>query len=316
MTGERGSLRARAVRQLSALTAGRLAALAPVNAYTLPPSRLLIEQVLRAGAPPLRGTTTEAVAEAGVRGEWVRGPRAERADAAVLYVHGGGFVAGSAFGYRGVASRLSTATQLPVFTLDYRLAPEHPFPAAPCDVAAAFRWLTSLGYPPGRIVVAGDSAGGFLAAHLAIENAAAGGPQPGALVLFSPMADLRLALAAGHPGAHRDGLLSEQVARRAIAHFTDAPFALRPLDGMRLPPLLVHTGATEYFRADAEQLAHTWLATGAPCELRVWPDQMHAFQTLPSVVPESRTAYRAAARFVADHLRTAPAVVNQKVSAS
>ncbi|WP_336082681.1 alpha/beta hydrolase [Nocardia sp. SSK8] len=136
---------------------------------------------------------------------------------------------GSVAGYRGVASRLSTATRLPVFTLDYRLAPEHPFPAAPCDVGAAFRWLVALGHRPGRIVVAGDSAGGFLAAHLAVERARAGLASPGALVLFSPMTDLSLALTADHPGADLDGLMSHRIAHRAIAHFTDAPFALRPV---------------------------------------------------------------------------------------
>ncbi|MFD4352502.1 alpha/beta hydrolase [Nocardia sp. NPDC058518] len=315
MTIERGSLRARTVRQVSAFTVGQLAALTPVNAYTLPPSRLLIEQALRAGAPPLRATTTEPVDEDGIRGEWVRGPRADRCDAVVLYIHGGGFVAGSALGYRGVASRLSTATRLPVFTLDYRLAPEHPFPAAPADVAAAFRWLTRR-YRADRIVVAGDSAGGFLAAHLAVENARAGLPEPGALVLFSPMADLSLAIAIGHENEHRDGLLSTQIARQAIAAFTTEPFELRPVPGMRLPPTLIHASDTEYFGADATVLASRWRDTGAHCELQVWPDQMHAFQTLPIVVPESRTAYRAAARFVAAHLDTAPAVMTQKVPAS
>ncbi len=312
MSGVRGSLRARTVRQLSALTAGRLAALAPVNAATLPAARLLVDQVLRAAAPPLRGTVTEPAELDGVGGEWVRGPRADRTDAVVLYVHGGGFVAGSALGYRGVASRLSTATRLPVCTLDYRLAPEHPFPAAPDDVAAAFDRLVALGHPAERIVVAGDSAGGFLAAHTALRLADAGSPQPGALVLFSPMTDLTLTLAAGHAGADRDGLLSERVARQAVAHFTDTPFPLRPALGTRLPPTLIHTSDTEYFRADAEDLARRWAATGAPCELRLWPDQMHAFQTLPSVVPETRASYRAAARFVAAHLPLA----NQKALAS
>ncbi|MFF2395657.1 alpha/beta hydrolase [Nocardia sp. NPDC058114] len=315
MSAERGSLRARTVRRVSALTVGQLAAFAPVNAYTLPPSRLLIEQALRAGAPPLRATATEPVDEDGIRGEWVRGPRADRTDAVVLYIHGGGFVAGSALGYRGVASRLSTATKLAVFTLDYRLAPEHPFPAAPTDVAAAFEWL-SRRCPADRIVVAGDSAGGFLAAHLTIENARAGQPEPGALVLFSPMADLSLATAIGHGNQHRDGLLSTQIARQAIAAFTAEPFDLRPVHGMRLPPTLIHASDTEYFGADATELARRWQATGAQCELQVWPDQMHAFQTLPIVVPESRTAYRAAARFVATHLDTAPAVMTQKAPAS
>src|SRR5690606_14778900 len=114
----RGSWQARTVRQVSALTARRLAAAAPVNACTLPLARTLIDQALRTVAPALSGTTVEQIRDGGVAGEWVRGPRAGRTDAVVLYVHGGGFVAGSAAGYRGVASRLSTATRLPVLTLD------------------------------------------------------------------------------------------------------------------------------------------------------------------------------------------------------
>lgn len=411
MTAERGSLRARAIRQVSALTTARLAELAPVNAYTLPAARLLVEHVLRAAAPPLRGTTAvwvteqqtatghgikaatmavprasarrsaehrtvvlaehvatgvavpadraaavqatvvterapapetakpsataetmaerstaataltehratdEAVSEHGIRGEWVRGPGAVRTDAVILYIHGGGFVTGSVLGYRGVASRLSAATGLAVFTLDYRLAPEHPFPAAPVDVATAFRWLAAR-FGPDRVVVAGDSAGGFLAAHLAVENARAGLAPPAALVLFSPMTDLSLGLAVGHRHADRDGLLSTRLARRAIAHVTDAPFDLRPEPGMRLPPSLIHASDSEYFGADAEELARRWRATGARCALRMWPDQLHAFPTLPVLVPEARAAYRAAARFVATQLGTAPAVITQKVVAS
>lgn len=305
----RGSLRARYVRQLSALTARRLAELAPVNTYTLPAARAIIDQTLRAAAPTLRGTSIDRVRAGTIAGEWVRGPRAVRTDAVVLYVHGGGFVAGSAAGYRGVASRLSTATRLPVFTLDYRLAPEHPYPAAPRDVAAAFRWLATQGHRPDRIVIAGDSAGGFLTADFALTHARNGFPSPAALVLFSPMADLSLALAAGFEGAAAEGLLSAGLSRRAVAHFTPAPYDLRPLRGMPLPPALIHTSDTEFFGGDGVALAERWAAAGAVCELRVWRDQMHAFQVLPALVPESRLAYRAAARFVATVLDTTAAAV-------
>ncbi|MEV0365667.1 alpha/beta hydrolase [Nocardia fusca] len=305
----RGSLRARYVRQLSALTARRLAQFTPVNTYTLPASRALIDQALRAAAPTLRGTTADRVRHGTIAGEWVRGPRATRTDAVILYLHGGGFVAGSAAGYRGVAARLSTATRLPVFTLDYRLAPEHPYPAAPEDVAAAFGWLMSRGHRPGRIVVAGDSAGGFLAADFAISHARAGSAPPAGLVLFSPMTDLSLALAAGFPGAADEGLLSPGLSRRAVAHFTPAPYDLRPVRGMPLPPALIHTSDTEFFGGDGVTLAERWTGAGAGCALRVWRDQMHAFQVLPALVPESRLAYREAARFVSSVLDTTAAAV-------
>jgi acetyl esterase/lipase len=300
----RGSLRARYVRQLSALTARRLAQFTPVNTYTLPASRALIDQALRAAAPTLRGTTADRVRHGTIVGEWVRGPRATRTDAVILYLHGGGFVAGSAAGYRGVAARLSTATRLPVFTLDYRLAPEHPYPAAPEDVAAAFGWLISRGHRPGRIVVAG----GFLAADFAISHAREGSAPPAGLVLFSPMTDLSLALAAGFPGAADEGLLSPGLSRRAVAHFTPAPYDLRPVRGMPLPPALIHTSDTEFFGGDGVTLAERWTGAGAGCALRVWRDQMHAFQVL-ALVPESRFAYREAARFVSSVLDTTAAAV-------
>ncbi|MFI5718474.1 alpha/beta hydrolase [Nocardia sp. NPDC051750] len=305
----RGSWQARTVRQVSALTARRLIAAAPVNAHTLPLARIVLDRALRAAAPILRGTTAVPVREGRVRGEWVRGPRATRDDAVVLYVHGGGFVAGSAAGYRGVAARLSTATRLPVFTLDYRLAPEHPYPTAPQDLAAAFRWLMAHGHSPGRIIVAGDSAGGFLAADFVITGTRTGTPAPGGVVLFSPMADLTLAVATGYDGGRADGLLSAGLSRRAVTHFTPDPFELLPVRGKPLPPALIHASDTEFFGGDAVTLAERWAATGGVCELQVWRDQMHAFQLLPALVPETRFAYRSAARFVSAVLDSAAAAV-------
>ncbi|MFQ6325327.1 alpha/beta hydrolase [Nocardia sp. CWNU-33] len=151
--------------------------------------------------------------EAAVHGEWVQGPKATRTDAVVFYIHGGGFFAGSPRTHRGVTSRLSTATRLLVFSVSYRLAPEHRFPAAPDDVANGYRWLIDQGYAPDRIVIAGDSAGGFLAMDLVIENARIDAPQPAAVVLISPMNDLSFATAQAHERTRRDAFVS--VARAA-----------------------------------------------------------------------------------------------------
>ncbi|MFQ6227093.1 alpha/beta hydrolase [Nocardia sp. NPDC002869] len=118
---------------------------------------------------------------------------------------------------------MSTATRLPVFTLDYRLAPEYPYPAAPEDIAAAVRWLLARGHRPGRIVVAGDSAGGFLAADFAISYARNGSAPPAGPVLFSPMTDLSLALATGFPGAAAEGLLSPGLSRSLPRSSTSPP---------------------------------------------------------------------------------------------
>ncbi|MGA4791410.1 alpha/beta hydrolase [Nocardia sp. AB354] len=292
---------ARALRRISALLGvGTVLAAVPVDRRTLAAARLLLEHGMRAAAPVLAGTGIDPVDDGPVPGEWVRGPRATRDDAAVLYVHGGGFVAGSPRSYRGVASRLSTATRLPVFTPAYRLAPEYPHPAAPQDVAAAYRWLLTQGYGPDRIVLAGDSAGGYLAADFAITHAAQGNSRPACLLLFSPMTDLSLDTAAG--SAHGDTVLGPAVARAAVAQFTARPQRLRPVAGTALPPTLIHVGGDEFFTADAVALATALRAAGAHCSLHTWPGQLHVFHALPAVVPESRSAYRAAARFVAAHL--------------
>lgn len=297
----RGSFRARTLRQASALTVRRLAERTPVSSNTLPLARVVIDRAMRSLAPVLRDTTVEPIVDGAVRGEWVRGPKASRTDAVILYVHGCGFIAGSAHSYRGVTSRLSTATRLPVFAVDYRLAPEHPFPAAPHDVARAYRWLLAR-YPAHRIVVAGDSAGGFLAADLAITNAHNRTPAPAALLLFSPMTDLGLEIAAGSAAAEQDGIISVPIAAAAIAHFTTDRLELLPRPGMSFPPTLIHASDSELFTADAIALSERLRAAGAVCELAVWPDQMHVFHAMPALVPEARTAYRAAARFVTDIL--------------
>ncbi|WP_169338160.1 alpha/beta hydrolase [Nocardia vinacea] len=278
-----------------------MAELTPVSPNTLPFARVVIDRTMRSLAPVLRDTTIEPIVDGAVRGEWVHGPKASRTDAIILYVHGGGFIAGSVLSYRGVTSRLSTATRLPVFAVDYRLAPEHPFPAAPHDVARAYRWLRAR-YPAKHIVVAGDSAGGYLAADLAITNARNRSAAPAALLLFSPMTDLSLEIAASHEAADQDGIISVPVATAAIAHFTTDRLELRPAPGTSLPPTLIHTSDSELFAADAIALAERLRAAGAVCELEVWPDQMHVFHALPALVPEARTAYRAAARFVSDIL--------------
>ncbi|WP_433621660.1 alpha/beta hydrolase [Nocardia sp. CA-120079] len=302
MSAETASRRARALRQISSHTLRPALAALPVNAHTLPAARMVIDQVMRAVAPVLSGTAIEAVEDGPVRAEWVRGPRATRDDAAILYVHGGGFITGSARSYRGVTSRLSTATRLPVLAVDYRLAPENTYTAAASDVSKAHRLLREQGFTPDRIVIAGDSAGGYLATDFVIDSADRGRRCVAALLLFSPMADLALELA--HRSGRRDALLDLATAHAAIAHLTDAPQQLRPGSGTPLPPTLIHASRDELFAADAIALADRLSAAGAPCDLRLWPDQMHVFHTLAALVPESRTAYRASGRFVIEALES------------
>lgn len=297
-TMPRGSMRARAVRQMSRLTVKQLGARIPVTPRTIPAIRAGLSHALRAAAKPLRGSVIEVVQTDTIRGEWVRGPHVTRTDRAVLYVHGSGFVAGSARAYRGMVSRLSAATQLPVFTVDYRLAPESPCPAAIHDVSASYEWLRGRGLNANQIIVAGDSAGGFLAANLVIANAHKHLPPPAALILFSPLVDLSLSLAAECGGVRRDGLLSLALARRMVSCFTADSLELHPEPGTALPPMLVHTSDADLFADDAKTLAQRWIQTGADCSLKVWRDQLHVFQALRGLVPEANAAYRDFASFV------------------
>ncbi|RDI44958.1 alpha/beta hydrolase [Nocardia mexicana] len=294
--GATGSVRARALRRISSHTVARLGAMLPVDDRTLPVARAVIDGTLRAVAPPLRGTGVREIAEGSVRGEWVYGPRVSRGDAVVLYVHGGGFVAGSARSFRGVSSRLSQATGLPVFAMDYRLAPEHRSPAAVEDTAGAYRWLLNRGYSPSSIVVAGDSAGGYLAADLVIANARNGLPAPAGLLLFSPM------VGPGRSRHGRDGLLSPALMRAAVSLFTDSPLTLPLAPGQALPPTLIQVSDSELLTADAIDFADRLRALGTDCELQVWPGQIHVFQALAALVPESRRAFAAVGDFVASRL--------------
>ncbi|MFX0577690.1 alpha/beta hydrolase [Nocardia nepalensis] len=302
MSAEPASLRARALRQISSHIVRPVLTAIPVNEHTLPAARMVIDRIMRAVAPVLDGTAIEAIEDGSIRAEWVRGPHATRDDAAILYVHGGGFITGSARSYRGVTSRLSTATRLPVLAVDYRLAPENPYTAAASDVSTAYHLLRKRGFTPNRIVIAGDSAGGYLATDFVIDSADHGRSRAAALLLFSPMADLELDLARRCDG--RDALLGLATARAAMAHLADAPRQLRPRSATPLPPTLIHASSDELFAADAIALADRLGTAGTRCDLRLWPHQMHVFHTLAALVPESRTAYRESGRFVTDVLES------------
>jgi acetyl esterase/lipase len=255
-----------------------------------------------------------------VRGEWVHGPGARHhrePTAVLLYLHGSGYAVASARTHRGLTSRLSAMTGLPVFACDYRLAPHHRFPAAADDVRAAWDWLREQGFPAHRIAVAGDSAGGHLAVDLALSLAAESGTEsgtepdwgaPAALALFSPLIDLTFGLAGQRDRVRRDPMVSAARARQLVAQYTrdvapDHPrLAFEFAAARDFPPTLVQAGGAEMLAADAEHLARSLAAQGARCELEIWPEQMHVFQALPVLVPEAALALGRAASFLAAEL--------------
>ncbi len=263
--------------------------------------------------PVPRGTRFRAVdddtRDGAVRGVWVTGRRADDRAGVLLYLHGGGFVFGSRKTHRHFVAALSAATGRPAFLLDYRRAPEHPFPAAADDAVAAYRWLLAAGYRPDQIVVAGDSAGGHLAAGLLADLSRRRLPMPAAAVLFSPFLDLTCAELDDRDAVRRDPFIPPQRARECGRSYAGE----HALDSRRLnvlgapkrrwPPMLIQVGDTECLLGDSERMTESMRAAGGHCELQVWPGQVHVFPAFYPVLPEGR----AAIRYVGDFVRAAGA---------
>ena len=261
--------------------------------------------------PAPRGVRYTTATLGGVAGEWVEaetapGTAGEAGNAAttLLYLHGGGFVGCSPHTHRPRTAALALQG-LRVFVPDYRLAPEHPFPAAPLDALAVYRALRAA-LPSGRIVVAGDSAGGNLALGLMLTLRDAGEALPDAAALFSPALDLTGASPSLTLNATRDAMFDPaQLPHLSAAYLAGAdpaqPLAsplLGRLDG--LPPLLLHVGQAEVLRDDSTRLAQKAREAGVRVELQVFPVVPHVWQLIHHL-PEARRSVRAAAGF----LRTA-----------
>jgi acetyl esterase/lipase len=219
-------------------------------------------------------------------------------------MHGSGFVFCSLRSHRGLVARVSQATGLPVFSLDYGLAPEHVFPAAHDDVLAAYRWLLGEGYAPERIVVAGDSAGAHLSVALAVELRRLGLPQPGSLVLLSPYLDPSWQLAFERDKERSDPFFFPEAGRRCVnlyfggADPRDPRIDLINIDATGLPPMLLQVGGSECFSAAAEVFAARVNAAGGACDLQVWPGQIHVFQATFRLIPEANMALAQIGSFV------------------
>ncbi|MEU0504098.1 alpha/beta hydrolase [Nocardia sp. NPDC005998] len=290
----------------------------PMNAPGVWFARKLIATIMATAGPAPRGTAVTQVRSGTVRGEWVRAPGVDFGPRAIYYIHGSGYVVCSARTHRGLAAQLSRRTGLPVFLTDYRLAPEHRFPAAADDVEAGYRWLLDRGIAAHDLAIAGDSAGGHLALDLLLENGRHNRPQPAAVAMFSPLLDLTLGLAAEQERRQRDPVISARAASRLPHAYTrglpaDAPrLRLRVPPGMALPPMLIQAGGAEMLSADARHLHEMVRAVGGACELEIWPGQVHVFQALPLLVPEADRALRRAAEFLCTALISH--TVTEKVS--
>ncbi|WP_439029794.1 alpha/beta hydrolase [Gordonia terrae] len=285
---------------------GAFTGLIPLNPTGIRLSRGLIATVMRVLGTTPAGTTVTPVRDEGVTGEWVLGPGVAHSGRAIYYLHGSAYAICSARTHRGLAARLSLATGLPVFVVDYRLAPEHRFPCAADDAAAGFDWLVRQGYSPSDIVVAGDSAGGHLACDLTIRRALAEAEQPSAVIVFSPLIDLTFDLARAQERVRRDPAITAAAAARLVALYTrdvpadDPRLRLDFTAARRLPPFLIQAGGAEMLSADARHLHEQLGSHGGHSRLEIWPGMMHVFQALPRLGPEADAALGRVRDFLAD----------------
>lgn len=235
--------------------------------------------------------------------EWLAPPGA-RADAAILYLHGGGYVIGSPRSHRHLAAAIGAAAQARVLLPDYRLAPEDPFPAAVDDAVGAYRWLLSQSIAPARIVVAGDSAGGGLTVATLLALRDAGVPLPAAGVCISPWVDLTCGGASYITRADADPIvLRKSVSEMAVAYLAgrDATTPLASPIGADLgglPPLLIHVGDDEVLLDDAVQLAERARKAGVDATLEVWPEMIHVWHWFFPMLEEGQKAIDGIGAFV------------------
>jgi acetyl esterase/lipase len=230
----------------------------------------------------------------------------------ILYMHGGAFLTCGANSHGRLTTALSRYADSPVLVINYRMIPKHSVGMALDDCYDAYKWLRLKGYDPDQIVLAGDSAGGYLALALA-EKLQAEGEEPAAMVAMSPLFEIDNDTRANHPNIRSDAMfppkafdaLVELINEAAERHIVDgAPEEIyEPLDHIEpgLPRTLIHVSGSEVLVSDARKAAHMLAAAGVPVELRVWPGQMHVFQLAAPAVSEATRSLRQ----IGDYIREA-----------
>jgi epsilon-lactone hydrolase len=239
--------------------------------------------------------TVEPVTAKGVRAEWTSTPNDDR-DAALMWLHGGGYVIGSLISHRHLVSEAGRAAKIWALALDYRLAPEHPFPAALEDAVSGYRYLLSRGIRPSRIAIAGDSAGGGLvvAAMLAIRDA--GLEQPACGWCISPWVDMEAIGESMSSKAEADPMVQRAGLLEMAGYYLGGADPRSPLaapiyaDLTRLAPLLIQVGAAETLFDDAVRLAKAAGAADVRVDLQIWPEMVHVWHMFH---PELKAGLRA-----------------------
>jgi epsilon-lactone hydrolase len=279
-----------------------LAKLPPSNTLTIEQRRAQYERAERVFPTP-PNLKIETIAAPACPAEWLTAPSV-RTDAVVLYLHGGGYVIGSPRSHRHLAAAIGRAAGTRTLLLDYRLAPEHPFPAALQDAVAAYQWLLAQGIASERVVVAGDSAGGGLTMATLLTLRDRGLPQAAGGVCISPWVDLTnsaesyVTKAAVDPIVTRDGI--EGMTQAYVGGGDRKAPLVSPLyaDLRDLPPLLVQVGSDEVLLDDARGLGQRAKAAGVDVTVEEWPSMIHVWHWFLPMLDEAQSAVDGIGRFI------------------
>jgi acetyl esterase/lipase len=229
---------------------------------------------------------------------------ADAADGLVIFAHGGGFTLGSIESHAHVAAWLGEASRRAVLIFEYRLAPEHPFPAAIDDYSAIYRWALERGCPPGAVAFAGDSAGANLSLSVVVNE---GLPQPGAVAMLSPSLDLAAYLALD-PTKIDDTTVDAGSIADGFRDYIGTVSAKDPrvspnrVELARCPPLFIQLAQDEVFAPDALAFAERARAAGTQVEVDVWPEMVHDWHWYAPRLPVAKQALERAGAFIARHL--------------
>ena len=256
---------------------------------------------------PAPDVTVFEIDAAGVPCQWITAPDVPQ-DRLIIYLHGGAYAACSPTTHQDLISRLSRASGAAALGVDYRLAPEDPFPAAVDDSIATYNWALGHGFEPSNIVLAGDSAGGGLVLSVLLAARDAGTPLPAAGVCFSPWVDLECSGESMAANDHLDDFIKYGgLSARAESYLGGAdpenPLASALFADLRgLPPLLVHVGSAETLLDDSTRLAALAKKAGVDLTLKIWDDMVHVWQAFASILPEGQQSIEETGTFIREKL--------------
>lgn len=258
-------------------------------------------------SPPLpSGVEVHRFDADGIPAAWISPSEAD-SNRVIMYFHGGGFVTGGIDSHLRMCALMGQVLRIKVLLFDYRLAPEHPFPAALEDGLKMYRWLLGQGYQASDVILSGDSAGGGLALAITLSLRDTNEPLPSAVACISPWVDLALTGGSHTTNAKADVVLTTDVLTEWALAYTDERNLRNPLvsplyaDFDGFPPLFIQVDADEILSDDAKRLANKAKAAGVDTTLIVWNGLWHVWHALGGLIPESKKAFEEIERFLNTH---------------